>query len=112
MASLRVVQIQVNQEERQLTLSGERRRGKASSAEEGDADSQQNRRRSERRFGKFERKFKLPEDADLDAVSARSANPEYHHIGFLCEYSLCKAACFWQIRIFTMPSLHPFSLLG
>lgn len=65
-----MVQIQVNQEERQLTLSGERRRAKAS-AEDGSEDSKQNRRRSERRFGKFERKFKLAEDADTDAVTAR-----------------------------------------
>ncbi|CAL5228083.1 g11151 [Coccomyxa viridis] len=65
------IKIQVNQEERQLTLSGERRRAKAS-AEEGNEDSsKQNPRRSERRFGKFERKFKLPEDADTDAVTAR-----------------------------------------
>ena len=58
-------QIRVNQEERQLTISGERRRSEA-------ADGK-NRRRSERRFGKFERKFKLPKDADLDAVTARYA---------------------------------------
>ena len=67
---MRMVQIQVNQEERQLTLSGERRKPKAS-IEDGSEDSRSNRRRSERRFGKFERKFKLPEDADLDAVTAR-----------------------------------------
>jgi len=65
------MQIQVNQEERQLTLSGERRRSKPASSEEGSETSQLNRQRSERRFGKFERKFRLPEDADLDAVSAR-----------------------------------------
>ena len=64
------VQIQVNNEERQLTLSGERRRRKAAMDETEDA-AKQNRRRSERRFGKFERRFKLPEDADLEAVSAR-----------------------------------------
>ena len=64
------MQIQVNNEERQLTLSGERRRRKAASDETEDT-AMQNRRRSERRFGKFERKFKLPEDADLEAVSAR-----------------------------------------
>ncbi|KAK9908044.1 hypothetical protein WJX75_002029 [Coccomyxa subellipsoidea] len=57
------IKIRVNQEERQLTISGERRRSEA-------ADGK-NRRRSERRFGKFERKFKLPKDADLDAVTAR-----------------------------------------
>ena len=70
------MQIQVNQEDRQLTLSGERRRapGASNAAEEegSKSTSASSRRRSERRFGKFERKFKLPEDADLDAVSARS----------------------------------------
>ncbi len=66
-----MLQIQVNQEERRLTLSGERRRNKTASSEEGSETSKQSRRRSERRFGKFERKFKLSEDADLDAVSAR-----------------------------------------
>jgi len=66
-----MLQIQVNQEERRLTLSGERRRNKSASSEEGDETSKHTRRRSERRFGKFERKFKLSEDADLDAVSAR-----------------------------------------
>lgn len=55
----------MNQEERQLTISGERRRAEAP---EGSTKS---RRRSERRFGKFERKFKLPKDADLEAISAR-----------------------------------------
>ncbi len=69
-----MMQIQVNQEERQLTLSGERRRAKASAEKDSEDASTQNRRRSERRFGKFERKFKLPEDADTDAVSARCAN--------------------------------------
>lgn len=69
------IKIQVNQEDRQLTLSGERRRvngaGNAAEEEGGKSTSASSRRRSERRFGKFERKFKLPEDADLDAVSAR-----------------------------------------
>jgi hypothetical protein len=80
------VQIQVNQEERQLTLSGERRRangaGNATEEEGSKSTSASSRRRSERRFGKFERKFKLPEDADLDAVSARSIlylSPDLHN---------------------------------
>lgn len=60
-----VVQIRVNQEDRQLTISGERRR-----VEAADTDAKR-RRRSERRFGKFERKFRLPKDADLEAVTAR-----------------------------------------
>lgn len=72
-------QIRVNQEERQLTISGERRRAEA-------ADGK-NRRRSERRFGKFERKFKLPKDADLDAVTARYAlllMSSWHPSPFIC----------------------------
>lgn len=69
-AHLSTLQIQVNQEQCQLTLSGERRRSKGATSD-NDESSKQQRRRSERRFGKFERKFKLPEDADLDAVSAR-----------------------------------------
>ncbi|EIE21305.1 HSP20-like chaperone [Coccomyxa subellipsoidea C-169] len=59
------IKIRVNQEERQLTISGERRRAEAA---DGAAKP---RRRSERRFGKFERKFKLPKDADVEAVTAR-----------------------------------------
>ncbi len=66
-------QIRINQEERQLTVSGERRKQSAAAAEDdASASSAETRRtRRERRFGKFERKFKLPDDADLDAVSAR-----------------------------------------
>ena len=72
------LQIRVNQEDRQLSISGERRRPapKADSAE-GNAPLSEpvsRRRRTERRFGRFERKFgkaQLPDDADLDAVSAK-----------------------------------------
>lgn len=67
-------QIRVNQDDRQLTVSGERRRpGSAEATADAASTSSSDKRRSrrERRFGKFERKFNLPEDADLDAVSAR-----------------------------------------
>ena len=75
----RVAQIRVNQEDRQLTISGERRRPAAKNgdtAAEGAASSEPvgRRRRTERRFGRFERKFgkaQMPDDADLDAVSAK-----------------------------------------
>ena len=79
-----LLQIRVNQEDRQLTISGERRRPAAAKssdpAAEGSATSSSEpvgrRRRTERRFGRFERKFgkaQLPDDADLDAVSAKCA---------------------------------------
>lgn len=55
--------VQANKEERQLIISGHR-----IAPEAGD---ETRRRRSERRFGKFRRNFTLPEDADLNAVSAR-----------------------------------------
>ena len=72
----------MNQEERQLIISGERRRPTLAGASPGSPDNAStseerpsggmHRRKSERRFGKFERKLgKLPEDADLDAVTAR-----------------------------------------
>ena len=81
-------QIRVNQEERQLIISGERRRPNlagASSGKNADAGASEQersstqRRKSERRFGKFERKLgKLPEDADLDAVTARYRTQASH----------------------------------
>ena len=67
-------QIRVNQEDRQLTISGERRRKAAANGNaerDEDAEPASRQRTWERRFGKFKRAFKLPETADLDAVSAR-----------------------------------------
>ena len=64
----------MNQEDRQLTISGERRRKAAASGDaerDEDAEPASRQRTWERRFGKFKRAFKLPETADLDAVSAR-----------------------------------------
>ncbi len=69
----------MNQQDRQLTISGERRRkaaaapGDAERDEDAEPASRQQRR--ERRFGKFKRQVKLPETADCDAVSARCAAP-------------------------------------
>ena len=100
------MQIQVNQEERQLTLSGERRRansaGNAIKEEGSKSTNASSRRRSERRFGKFERKFKLPEDADLDAVSARSIpylSPNVHHPCIVLHCS--PGCCRWSLMIMT-----------
>jgi Hsp20/alpha crystallin family len=70
-------------------ISGERRRPAEVGAEEvgsaapdeaaatSEAGPQENKytRRWERRMGKFERKFNLPENADLEQVSARSVTP-------------------------------------
>jgi hypothetical protein len=94
-----VLQIRVNQEDRQLIISGERRRPapKAGNGETADSSAKEGsmRRRSERRFGKFERKFgKLPDDADLDAVSAKCAHmhcPCWRRLGMLPRL-LCSSA--------------------
>ncbi|KAK9834852.1 hypothetical protein WJX81_003824 [Elliptochloris bilobata] len=69
------LKIRVNQQDRQLTISGERRRkpanGNADAERDEDAEPAARQQRSERRFGKFRRQLKLPETADPDAVSAR-----------------------------------------
>lgn len=57
--------VQANKDDRVLTISGSR------AAPELSEDQQQRRRRTERRFGKFQRTFKLPEDADLSGITAR-----------------------------------------
>lgn len=54
--------VQANKEERKLTISGTR-------ASPGAAEEQR-RRRGERKFGKFMRSWKLPEDADLSGITA------------------------------------------
>ena len=87
-----VPQIRVNQEDRQLIISGERKRPapKAGNGDASDSAAKEGttRRRSERRFGKFERKFgKLPDDADLDAVSARCGRTT-------SEIATCSPACY------------------
>ncbi len=56
--------LEVNVTERVLTVSGERK-----SASES-ADEQRQMHRSERRYGKFVRSFQLPQDADVDAITA------------------------------------------
>eukprot|EP00884_Botryococcus_braunii_P001156 jgi/Botrbrau1/11040/Bobra.92_2s0012.1 len=76
--------IKVNAQERTLVISGERRRvteapevvGDAASDVEAKSDPETShdnkyKRRFERRVGKFERKFNLADNADLEQVSAR-----------------------------------------
>ena len=66
----------MNQQERQLTIAGERRRKPASgegAPSDEDAEAAARQQRRERRFGKFKRTLRLPETADSDAVSARCA---------------------------------------
>ena len=70
--SLRVclLQIQVNQQERKLTISGER--GEPQVAGPG-SEANDSRKQLERSFGKFSRSLTLPKDADLEGISARCA---------------------------------------
>ena len=72
-------QIRVNQQERQLTIAGERQRkpanGEGAQSDEDAEAAAARQQRRERRFGKFKRTLRLPEAADADAVSARCAPP-------------------------------------
>ena len=61
------LQIQVNQQERRLTLSGERGEPEVT----GPGSEANDRKRYERPHGKFSRSVQLPEDADTSGVSAR-----------------------------------------
>lgn len=75
------LKITVNKKDRTLTIGGERKRASKATAEPVDTESQkqeqpkqqqQFRQRHERIMGKFSRTLqRLPEDADLTAVSAR-----------------------------------------
>jgi HSP20 family protein len=76
------LKITVNKKDRTLTISGERKRATKAIAEPVDAQKQEQeqakqqqqqfRQRNERIMGKFQRTLqRLPEDADLSAVSAR-----------------------------------------
>jgi hypothetical protein len=74
------MQITVNQKDRTLTVSGERKRSSTPTAEADNTPDQQNqqkfRRQFERRMGKFQRTLSgLPDDADLALVSARLLTP-------------------------------------
>ena len=66
----------MNQQERQLTIAGERQRkpanGEGAQSDE-DAEAAARQQRRERRLGKFKRTLRLPETADADVVSARCA---------------------------------------
>ena len=57
--------IEVTVKDSVLTVSGERRREDAA-----DGGAEGRRHRVERRFGKFSRSFRLPEDVDEDAIEA------------------------------------------
>lgn len=70
-----VVQITVNQKDRTLKISGERKRAETSDKTDGDDSQQKFRRQFERRMGKFQRVFSMiPDTADLSSVSARYVN--------------------------------------
>jgi HSP20 family protein len=58
--------VEVAVEDGVLIMSGERNRAARAEGERN--------HRLERRAGKFSRRFKLPEDADAEAISARVAN--------------------------------------
>lgn len=87
MMGLGIAQIKVNGQERSMVISGERRRPTEVNAEVVDAserstdagqpaeEGKKYKQRYERRMGKFQRKFNLPENADLAQVSARSVPP-------------------------------------
>ena len=62
-----LAQIQVNQQERRLTVSGERGEPEVT----GPGSELNDRKRYERPHGKFSRSVQLPEDADTSGVSAR-----------------------------------------
>ena len=58
--------VEVTVEENVLVMSGERARPERSEGERG--------HRLERHYGRFSRRFRLPEDADADSVEARVVN--------------------------------------
>lgn len=58
-----VLQVRVDQD-RKLVISGERKK------EEMDVNWRQ--QKQERRFGEFQRKFQLPEDADVDKITGKA----------------------------------------
>ena len=62
------MQIRINQQERRLTLSGERTEPEVT----GPGSEADNRKRYERPHGKFSRSVQLPADADPKGVTARS----------------------------------------
>lgn len=65
------MQITVNQKDRSLKISGERKRSTAT-AEQSEEDKKKFRRQFERRMGKFQRVFSMiPDTADLSSVTAR-----------------------------------------
>ena len=81
-------QITVNQKERSLKISGEKKRAaEFDKATNGDEQQQKFRRQFERRVGKFQRVFSMiPENADLSAVSARYT---FSALFMYCQWTIC-----------------------
>ena len=61
------LQVQVDKD-RKLIISGERKK------EETQTDVKWRQKRTERRFGAFQRKFQLPEDADVTKIKGKAEN--------------------------------------
>ena len=70
--------VSVTVEDGVLSVAGERRASYIRDvAEDDDSQAQPEERkvhRAERHYGKFERRFRLPEDVDADAISASARN--------------------------------------
>ena len=64
--------IQVALKDGVLAVSGERRSDRGSAAASREDAAPETLHRNERRFGRFERSFVLPEDANADAVEANA----------------------------------------
>ena len=88
-------QIRVNQQDRVLTVSGERAKPEAASSPSSD----EGKARWERRFGTFKREVTLPESADLQAISAKC-------VPLTCVLSSSTAAtCDWDVAVLCSSAL-------
>ena len=65
--SIACLQVHVDKD-RKLIVSGERKR------EEAEMDVKWRQERVERRFGAFQRKFQLPENADVNKIKGKAEN--------------------------------------
>lgn len=61
------LQVQVDKE-RKLIINGERKK------EETQMDAEWRQKKTERRFGAFQRKFQLPENADVNKITGKAEN--------------------------------------
>ena len=61
------LQVQVDKD-RKLIISGERKK------DESEMDARWKQNKMERRFGAFQRKFQLPEDADVNKIKGKAEN--------------------------------------